>query len=70
MRGFRNAAATVLALVSFQSLAAGKVLTDLKAPSSVLGHEIVYRAYLPDPAIGDMSRWPVIYLLHGYGGNE
>jgi enterochelin esterase family protein len=70
MRGVRNAATLALALVCTQSFAAGKVLADLTAPSPVLGREIAYRAYLPDPAIGNLSRWPVVYLLHGYGGNE
>jgi len=42
-------------------------MKDVKFFSSALGHEMWYRAYLPEKAAAG-ERFPVVYLLHGNGG--
>ena len=49
---------------------AGEVRRDLSAPSPVLGRAIPYAVYLPDGYGRPGARYPVLYLLHGHGGNE
>jgi endo-1,4-beta-xylanase len=40
-------------------------------PSKVLGHEVSYLIYLPPDYDKDaLKRYPVIYWLHGMGGNQ
>jgi len=38
--------------------------------SAVLGRDYVYTVYLPDDYDPDQHAYPVMYLLHGSGGNE
>lgn len=45
---------------------AGRVVTDLSMPSPRLGRSIPYNLYLP----AGTGPWPVLYLLHGLGGNQ
>ena len=49
---------------------AGRLVTGLEAPSPVLGRPIRYAAYVPADAPPEGTRWPVVYLLHGFGGDE
>jgi S-formylglutathione hydrolase FrmB len=62
------AAATLV--VSLCSLVqAGEVVRD-KYTSATLGREINFTVYLPDGYKESTERYPVVYLLHGAGGNE
>jgi len=47
-----------------------QLVTGLEAPSPVLGHTIRYSAYLPAVPLPGGERYPVVYLLHGYQGDE
>ena len=60
-------AALLLCLGANTALAGGDVQTTLKAPSAVLQRGIAYSLYLPEKAASPL---PVLYLLHGLGGNE
>jgi enterochelin esterase-like enzyme len=48
---------------------AGSVL-ERTVESPALGKLLPYSIYLPDGALGGGQRLPVIYLLHGYGGDR
>ena len=50
------------------ALAGGSVETSLRAESPILGRDLAYSVYLPKPMPD--TPLPVIYLLHGLGGNE
>ncbi len=50
--------------------AAGEVRENLMAPSSALGHDLPFSIYLPEEFQPDGARYPVVYLLHGYGGGQ
>ncbi|WP_192823321.1 alpha/beta hydrolase family protein [Rufibacter sp. LB8] len=43
---------------------------SLKTKSTVLGKEVEYSIYLPAGYATAPERFPVLYLLHGYGGDE
>lgn len=60
-------AALLLFLGAGSALAGGEVRTPLHAPSSAMGRDIAYSLYLPEKATPAL---PVLYLLHGLGGNE
>lgn len=47
----------------------GTVLRDLTIESAVLGRTMKYSVYLPDGYDGQTTL-PVLYMLHGYGGNN
>lgn len=47
----------------------GKKLPDLKLASKLMGRDMSYRVVLPPDYNGGISRYPVIYLLHGLTGN-
>jgi enterochelin esterase-like enzyme len=45
-------------------------LEDDRLPSPIIGEELPYRVYLPpDYATNQGRRYPVLYMLHGAGGN-
>ena len=48
---------------------AGDVRTGLRADSPALNKPLTYSLYLPEGYSG-AGTFPVIYLLHGYGGND
>lgn len=48
---------------------AGQVFTETFR-SEALGRDYKYTIYLPDSYAKDNRRYPVLYLLHGAGGNE
>lgn len=59
-----------LALISlYTSANAGEVVSD-KLESQVLGATLAFTAYLPDGYYESFNKFPVIYLLHGSGGDE
>src|SRR5262245_32651025 len=60
----------LLAAATDPAHGAGRVVTGLEGASPVLGHPIRYSAYLPADPMPDGERYPVVYLLHGYRGNE
>lgn len=47
----------------------GTILRDQTIESAVLGQTMKYSVYLPDGYDGT-TQLPVLYLLHGYGGNN
>jgi enterochelin esterase-like enzyme len=59
-----------LALVALSSAAtAGEVFTETFR-SEAIGRDYKYTIYLPDDYKKDTKRYPVLYLLHGAGGDE
>ena len=49
---------------------AGQVFAD-QAPSAALGRDVKFTVYVPDRyQAGGAVSYPVIYLLHGAGGDE
>lgn len=51
------------------SAQAGQVYAD-KAPSAALGRDVPFTVYLPDGYAQSTTAYPVVYLLHGAGGDE
>lgn len=43
---------------------------SLEMPSAALGRPVRYSVYLPAGYSGETRRYPVVYLLHGFGGDE
>jgi len=69
LRRFTAALGLTLAAVAAPALA-GEVFSD-KAPSPALGRDVKFTVYLPDGyQPGGTTAYPVIYLLHGAGGDE
>ncbi len=70
----RAAAATagiLLAASLNTALGAGEVRKGLSFQSRSLGAPMTYNLYLPEAYARDPGRrFPVVYLLHGYGANE
>jgi len=56
-------------LLAATGAAAGELRANLSLPSPVLGAPLPYSIYLPTPD-AEGRRYPVIYLLHGYGGGQ
>ncbi len=48
----------------------GTVIESLKLSSNFLGRENKFSIYLPSDYATSQRRYPVVYLLHGYSGNE
>ncbi len=48
----------------------GQVQESLKMNSKILGREVKYTLYLPADYAASQRRYPVLYLLHGYTGND
>ncbi len=48
---------------------ASEIVTDA-FPSKTLGRDMPYAVYLPDGYQSGRKHYPVLYLLHGAGGNE
>ncbi len=56
--------------LGFASLAhAGEVFLH-SFKSAAIGRDYAYTVYLPDAYLGSALKFPVLYLLHGAGGNE
>ena len=63
----------ILCLFTFQQISAqtsGKVLESLSFLSKTLKKEAKYSIYLPPDYDKNQRNYPVVYLLHGYTGNE
>lgn len=59
------------ALVVFSLPAgAGELRAGLSVQSKALAGPLAYSLYLPEGYKGSSRRYPVVYLLHGYGANE
>ena len=50
--------------------AKGTVLESMKVSSNFLGRDNKFSIYLPADYATSQRRYPVLYLLHGYSGNE
>jgi len=66
----RLIAIAILLIAGAGSAIGGQVLPDQRAPSRALGGEIAYTVYLPDAIAEPSRRFPVVYLLHGYGAGQ
>ena len=47
----------------------GTIIRDLTVHSSILGRDMLYSVYLP-AGYTEAKQYPVLYLLHGNGGNQ
>ena len=52
-----------------QTAGGGTVVRDVSIQSTVLGREMLYSVYLP-AGYTSSKQYPVLYLLHGYGGDQ
>jgi len=66
----RTAAITITFLSSMFCFGQGRVLEAQSIKSAILGKEINYTVYFPTGYDESKRSYPVIYLLHGYGGDE
>ncbi len=62
--------ATVLFAVFGIGLASGQVLEHQRFESEALGESLAYTVYLPPGYDTQARSYPVIYMLHGYGGQD
>jgi S-formylglutathione hydrolase FrmB len=62
--------ATVLAVMAASVAAYAGTVVSQKLASPTLGRDWVYNVYLPDGYDTGKLRYPVMYLLHGNGGDE
>ncbi len=60
----------VLCAASFAAGAGGEVATGNAIDSEILGKSVPYSVYLPETYDENGAKLPVVYLLHGGGGNE
>lgn len=60
----------MLFIFAQQVAVAGGVVLDGRFESAALGVQKNYRIYLPESYAGGTQRYPVIYLLHGWGVDE
>jgi len=60
----------ILILLPFLALSQSKVLTSLSLNSQILQKVKKYSVYLPDKYDKQEGTYPILYLLHGLGGNE
>ncbi len=63
------ALAAYVAIVAGYSASAGQIRAETVVSKS-LGREMPYLIYIPDGYDGARNNYPVLYLLHGAGGNE
>lgn len=61
---------SLLVSLTFTLLAQSKVLESLGMKSELLNTEVKYSVYLPDGYEHSERKYPVVYLLNGYTGNE
>lgn len=64
----KNRAVILTLLLS--ATASASSITNVKFPSAQLGREWTYNVYLPNGYQPGRRNYPVLYLLHGNGGNE
>ena len=66
----KSAVLAALLAVGAPWATAGEVREDQRAPSAALEGEIAYSIYLPNGHSEPGARFPVIYVLHGFGGGQ
>lgn len=59
----------IITLNAFAQLP-GKIIEQQNISSNILGKNVKYSIYLPPNYETSKEVYPVIYLLHGYGGNN
>ena len=69
MRFFRRYALAFLAIMLSAPALAGEVFLETFR-SEALGRDYKYTVYLPDSYKNDNKKYPILYLLHGAGGDE
>lgn len=70
---FMFRAIALFVIISFNTslcVGQGKVLEGQSVKSTILGKEVNYTVYLPADYDESRRSYPVIYLFHGFGGNE
>jgi enterochelin esterase-like enzyme len=67
---FRLVGAFIALLVACASAGAESLMAVESQPSIVLGRDFPFTVYLPDGYDRGDLRYPVLYLLHGAGGDE
>jgi enterochelin esterase-like enzyme len=68
-RLFSTVIPSFIAMTLSAPLLAGEVFTETFR-SQALGRDYKYTVYLPDSYKKDAKKYPVLYLLHGAGGDE
>lgn len=68
--GFITALALTALLPGTASSQEGTLHEGLSVESNVMRREVRYSVYLPHDYERTTRRYPVVYLLHGYGGDE
>lgn len=68
-QGRRRTALLLSLLCACAAAQGGEVVSD-KLDSKVLGRSLPFTAYLPDGYYDSFDTFPVVYLLHGSGGDE
>lgn len=69
-RGLLVALSLMVATLAATTAQASVVQRDLAVPSAVLGREMRASVYLPTGHARGEQRFPVVFLLHGRGGNQ
>ena len=69
MRFFRRYVLACVAIMLSASAFAGEVFLETFR-SEALGRDYKYTVYLPDSYKNDNKKYPILYLLHGAGGDE
>ena len=68
---FIATAGTFLIFITYNVQAqSGLIRESLKVKSTILGKEVEYNMYLPPDYEKTTRRYPVLYLLHGFGDDE
>ena len=58
------------AMITIPAIVSAGQITRNSIPSPSLGRAMAYQIYVPDDYVKGRDRLPVLYLLHGAGGNE
>ena len=69
VRFFNRYVAACMAIMLSASAFAGEVFLETFR-SEALGRDYKYTIYLPDSYKNDSKKYPILYLLHGAGGDE
>lgn len=69
MHALRRLCFSIVLLICAASAHAGQVFVETLR-SQAIGRDYKYTIYLPDAYAKDALRYPVLYLLHGAGGDE